>query len=190
MTWQLKPLIDAPPIPWKNGGGQTRELVAWPDALSWSWRISVAELARSGPFSTFVGIERWFAVLTGAGVQLDVGVKPALPAYLLSPDAAPLCFAGESPVDCRLIEGAAQAFNLMLRRGSARGRMVRVTGNHSVELNASKKIAVYAINTWARVHFYDDCLELPPHTLAWRDCLAGSKVQVQATQALWVEITD
>ena len=28
------------------------------------------------------------------------------------------------------------------------------------------------------------------HTLAWRDCLAGSKVQVQAAQALWLEITD
>lgn len=189
MTWQLKPLREALPIPWRNGGGLTRELVAWPDAILWSWRISVAELARSGPFSSFDGVERWFAVLTGAGVQLDVGLVPAAVAYKLTPDTAPLCFAGDSPVDGTLLDGASQAFNLMLRQGVAQGRMLRVTGNYSTTLNASKNIAVYTIKTGAIVHFDDEFLELPPNTLAWRDCPAGSRLQVHAARALWMEIT-
>jgi hypothetical protein len=189
MTWHLKPLTDAPAIPWKNGGGLTRELMASPDPQAWAWRMSVAELARSGPFSTFDGVERWFAVLSGAGVRLDVGLTPAATTYKLTTDAAPLCFAGESLVDCRLIGGAAEAFNLMLRRGSAQGRMLRVTDDFSTELTASKTVAVYAISTGASVHFDDEHLKLRPNTLAWRDCLVGSKLKVHAAQALWMEIT-
>jgi environmental stress-induced protein Ves len=151
--------------------------------------MSVAEIARNGPFSSFEGVERWFAVLTGAGVQLDVGMAPAAAAYKLTPDAAPLCFAGEAQVDCTLTDGAAQAFNLMLRRGSAQGRMLRVVGDFSTELDASKKIAFYAISTRARVHFDDECLDLPANTLAWRDCPPASRLHVRAAQALWIEIT-
>lgn len=188
MSWHIETLTDAPSVHWKNGGGLTRELVTWPDAQSWAWRMSVAELARSGPFSKFEGVERWLAVLAGAGVQLDLGMAPAT-GYKLTPDATPLCFAGESPVDCTLIDGAAQAFNLMLRRGSAQGRMLRVSGNYSICLNAFKNIAVYAISTGVIVYFDDECLALPPNTLAWRDCPAGSKLKVHAGQALWMEIT-
>jgi hypothetical protein len=188
MNWQLQALSDAPPIPWKNGGGLTRELMVWPDAQSWFWRMSVATLARSGPFSTFDGVERWFAVLTGAGVQLDLGMACAAARYELTPDTLPLCFAGESLVDCTLIDGAAEAFNLMLRRGSAQGCMVRVAGQYASTLNATKKVAVYAISTGASVHFDDECLDLPAHTLAWRDCPADSHLQVCAAQALWIEI--
>jgi environmental stress-induced protein Ves len=151
--------------------------------------MSVAEIARSGPFSAFDGVERWFAVVRGAGVQLDVGMAHAAAAYKLTPDAAPLCFAGESQVDCTLTKGAAQAFNLMLRRGSAKGRMSRVNGDFSSELDNSKVIAVYAISARASVHFDDEFLDLPANTLAWRDCPPASRLQMRAAQALWIEIT-
>jgi environmental stress-induced protein Ves len=189
MTWHLKRLTDAPAIQWKNGGGLTRELMAWPESQAWAWRMSVAEIARSGPFSAFDGVERWFAVLSGAGVQLDVGMAPAAAVYKLTPDAAPLCFAGEAQADCALTLGAAQAFNLMLRRGSAQGRMLRVVGDFSTELDASKTIAFYALSTGASVLFDDERLELPANTLAWRDCPSSSRLQVCAAHALWIEIT-
>jgi environmental stress-induced protein Ves len=48
---------------WRNGGGSTRELLAWPEATDWQARISVAEITRDGPFSAFAGVQRWFAVL-------------------------------------------------------------------------------------------------------------------------------
>src|SRR5258706_8972671 len=56
---------DIAPAPWRNGGGLTRELLAWPDRSDWIVRISVAEILASGPFSEFPGVDRWFAVLHG-----------------------------------------------------------------------------------------------------------------------------
>ena len=41
------------PQPWKNGGGQTRELFVWPPGGPWSLRISVADIRAAGPFSPF-----------------------------------------------------------------------------------------------------------------------------------------
>ena len=64
------PWPTTPPQPWRNGGGVTRELLAWPDGGDWRVRVSVADIDADGPFSAFPGVERWFAVLEGAGVAL------------------------------------------------------------------------------------------------------------------------
>jgi environmental stress-induced protein Ves len=53
MSWQIVPLEDVSPAPWRNGGGVTRELLAWPTPQDWDWRISVAEVEKNGPFSRF-----------------------------------------------------------------------------------------------------------------------------------------
>ena len=117
-------VTDAPPVPWRNGGGVTRELFTWPAAASgaaWQLRISVADITQDGPFSAFAGIERWFAVLQGAGVRLG------LPAgeQVLTPDSAPLCFAGESAPGCTLLQGATRDLNLMAQRAAGQAAMQR-----------------------------------------------------------------
>ena len=44
---------------WKNGLGWTREVLRWPPgADDWDWRISIAEVDKGGPFSSFPGVER------------------------------------------------------------------------------------------------------------------------------------
>ena len=67
----------ATPVPWKNGGGVTRELLRLPagSGEDWTLRISVADIAADGPFSPVPGITRWFAVLTGAGVAADASTR-------------------------------------------------------------------------------------------------------------------
>ncbi len=55
-------------LPWKNGGGVTREVIAHPpgsDLTHFEWRVSIAEIHGAGPFSRFPGIERRMAVLEG-----------------------------------------------------------------------------------------------------------------------------
>jgi uncharacterized protein len=32
------------PVAWRNGGGVTRELLAWPDPEDWLLRVSVADI--------------------------------------------------------------------------------------------------------------------------------------------------
>jgi environmental stress-induced protein Ves len=193
MAWQTVFLADVPPSPWKNGGGVTRELLAWPNTSDWRWRLSVAKVAASGPFSRFEGVQRWFAVLSGAGVRLTMGAEVGLAApaqaHTLTCASAPLCFAGERPVQCTLLDGPTQDFNLMLRRHAAQDRLLRVQGEFSVALDDLKMIAVYAYSTSAGVQFDAENMVLPPDTLAWRLCPAGSTLQVHATAALWMEIT-
>ena len=120
MTPRLVALADTPPVPWRNGGGLTRELLAWPDGGDWAVRVSVAEIGADGPFSAFPGVERWFAVLEGGGVALTIaGTERRCRA-----GDAPLSFSGDAPVDCRLLHGPSRDLNLMLR-GGARGVMQR-----------------------------------------------------------------
>jgi environmental stress-induced protein Ves len=192
MTWQIISLADVPPSPWKNGGGVTRELVAWPSASHWRWRMSVAEVESSGPFSRFEGVQRWFVVLSGAGVRLNIGAEAGLAeqdnTHSLTRASAPLCFAGELPVQCTLLDGPTQDFNLMLRRDHVSATMQRVSGELSATLDTTKIIAIYAESTWARVLFCHEVMNLPPNTLAWRHCDAGATLQVHAAHALWMEI--
>lgn len=60
-------------MPWKNGGGMTRELVCQPpdaDMDSFDWRVSIAHIASDGPFSSFSGVDRIITLLSGGGVHL------------------------------------------------------------------------------------------------------------------------
>jgi hypothetical protein len=108
-------LEDVAPQRWRNGGGFTRELLAWPAPSDWRVRISVADVASDGPFSVFPGVERWFVVLEGAGVDLSVGER----AHRVRLGDAALRFDGGVATACQLLDGPTRDLNLMLQR--ARG---------------------------------------------------------------------
>ena len=62
-----------PAQPWKNGGGVTREVLCLPEGSGFErfdWRVSIAHIASSGPFSSFPGVDRVITLLEGAGVHL------------------------------------------------------------------------------------------------------------------------
>jgi environmental stress-induced protein Ves len=107
---------DIAPQPWRNGAGTTRELLTWPGPDRWQLRISLAEVTRDGPFSAYPGIERWFAVVQGNGVVLDIaGARHALDAT-----NEPLRFGGGEPVQCSLVDGPTRDLNLMSAGGHGR----------------------------------------------------------------------
>jgi environmental stress-induced protein Ves len=109
------------PQPWRNGGGTTRELLAWPSAQDWIVRISVAEIASNGPFSAFPDVERGFAVIDGAGVVLELPQGHRR----LDTLSRAVRFAGEAAPMCRLIDGPTRDLNFMARRNAGRIRMHR-----------------------------------------------------------------
>ena len=111
---QLLSADSVAPQAWRNGGGQTRELLAWPAGPDWRVRISRADIAADGPFSAFPQVERWFTVLQGAGVLLTFAGTQ----HRLAPGDAPLRFDGAAAPGCRLLDGPTQDLNLMLRRGA------------------------------------------------------------------------
>jgi environmental stress-induced protein Ves len=97
------------PIPWANGAGTTRELATASDPEGQTlWRISIADLDRDAPFSTFSGMDRLFTALgrvrltiDGTPVDLDPGEQVRFP--------------GEAAVTVSLARPT-RALNVMTRR--------------------------------------------------------------------------
>lgn len=54
-----------PPLPWKNGCGTTREIARMPGHGPFDWRLSLADLTESGPFSSFPGVTRTLFLIDG-----------------------------------------------------------------------------------------------------------------------------
>lgn len=115
---------DVVPQPWRNGGGRTRELLAWPSHVDWLVRVSLADIEADGPFSAFPGVERWITVVDGAGVTLSWPAPGPAPEALTVGDA-PLRFDGGAPPECRLIRGPTLDLNLMSRGGAGVMEIVR-----------------------------------------------------------------
>lgn len=113
-------LADCPDQPWRNGGGTTRELLAWPPGGDWTLRLSVARIDRDGPFSAYPEVGRHFAVVDGAGVRLDW----PLARHRLTPADGPLAFDGADAPDCTLLDGPTHDLNLMVARRHGVGRLL------------------------------------------------------------------
>lgn len=139
MNVQRVNLAQAREQAWRNGGGSTRELLAWPQVQAWQVRVSVARIGQDGPFSAFPGIDRWFAVLAGAGVVL------ALPEgeRRLSTASRPLAFDGAAAPGCTLVDGPTDDLNLMVRRGIGQGELWRAEPGARID-GPTRWRAVYA----------------------------------------------
>lgn len=183
MTWNIVHLNDVRPTPWRNGGGTTRELLAWPSSADWQWRASVAEIVRPGPFSSLPGVQRYFAVLGGDGVCLTVDGY----LHMLTTSDQPLAFDGAAVTICDLLGSATQDFNLMVQGGLA-VRMLRVDGNCEVLTNAPKIIAAYAHKQGATVQIGSEKHELSPYSFGWMQVGENTAIHVQASHALLMEM--
>ncbi|MFZ3185584.1 MAG: HutD family protein [Pseudomonas sp.] len=102
--------------PWKNGAGLTLELAIAPATAgldNFEWRISSAQVAGSGDFSCFAGIDRSLALLAGAGLRLQrTQVEP----LLVTTQAPVVAFAGEQTIHAELLDGPITDLNIMTRR--------------------------------------------------------------------------
>ena len=112
------PFASQPVVPWRNGGGSTREVASASatDQDGFRWRVSVAQVGSDGPFSAFPGIDRRIWLLRGHGMLLDVdGVVHRVDARQRA-----FAFAGEARVMARLIDGETEDLNVMVERATTR----------------------------------------------------------------------
>jgi environmental stress-induced protein Ves len=110
------------PAPWKNGGGSTTEIAVFPTGAGFDefdWRISLATISQSGPFSSFPGIDRSLALVDGDGVLLDFGDER----FVLSPSEPLIEFPGEAAVHATVTGALTTDFNVMTRRSRCRHRL-------------------------------------------------------------------
>ena len=182
-VWQVVHLKDVTPTPWRNGGGTTRELLAWPQVQDWQWRVSVADVVKAGPFSSFADVQRWFAVLGGDGVRLTVDGY----LHVLLKSEVPLAFDGAAQTRCELLGGATQDFNLMVQAGRP-ARMLRVNSRVDLISDTPKFIAAYAHSAGATVQIGSRNYVLSKQSLGWAWVDANTSVHVQAGDALLMEV--
>lgn len=96
---------------WRNGGGDTREIVSFPPGeAEFGWRASIATIAVDGPFSRFPGVDRVITLLDGDSVLL----RSAQGEQRLQRHQ-PWAFPGEWAIEAQ-IDGRCLDFNIMTRR--------------------------------------------------------------------------
>lgn len=110
-------------MPWKNGKGVTTEIAVFPEGApvdGFDWRISMAKVPESGPFSAFPGVDRVLAVLDGEMVLTVDGQLPET----LGPSSPAIAFPGDTPTSAVVLH-AVTDLNVMVRRGKFSARVKR-----------------------------------------------------------------
>jgi uncharacterized protein len=124
-TVQVLRAHDRPAVPWRNGGGVTREVARGradeatdTTGDGFDWRISIADVAVAGPFSAYVGVARTIVLIEGGSMVLTVdNVSHDLGLY------QPLTFDGGAATSCELPQGPTRDLNLMTTVGRASGTL-------------------------------------------------------------------
>jgi environmental stress-induced protein Ves len=150
---------DTPPQHWRNGGGWTRELLAWPSSSDWQVRVSVADIEADGPFSPFPGVQRFFAVLQGAGVELTVDGT----VLRVQRDGPAVKFSGDAQTSCILVDGPTRDLNLMVR--NEYGALDRVVSGQPWQPQAPS-CGLFAL-TAGRCLSDDVSMDVPSFSLLW-----------------------
>ncbi|MEW1638414.1 HutD family protein [Streptomyces sp. NPDC093801] len=153
---------DRAAVPWKNGGGVTREIAAAPEGAGtedFGWRVSLAEVAADGPFSEFPGVDRTLTLAEGAGMDLTVSGVPRR----VDERYAPCDFPGDEPTGCRLLDGPVVNFNVMYRRGRVEAHTAVVRGALALAVPPQTVLLVVALEGPARLDHSGGSVALGPY---------------------------
>ncbi|MFJ1607472.1 HutD family protein [Streptomyces sp. NPDC088253] len=146
MTVRVLPAAGRVAVPWKNGGGVTREIVARPEGADmgdFEWRVSLADVGGDGPFSAFADVDRILTMVAGEGMDLTVGGEHRR----VDTRFVPQRFPGDLPTGCRLLGGPVVNLNVMWRRSAAVTPTVTVTApRRSLALPAGPAVLIVALD--------------------------------------------
>jgi uncharacterized protein len=120
-------------VPWKNGGGVTREILRAPaQSSAFDWRLSLATIDSPGPFSSFDGYHRTLVLVRGAGVELNFVQHGT--ARLNAPGQT-VSFDGAWQTSCILLDGPSTDLNLIVSKDRAQSasRLVQLTGAETIQ---------------------------------------------------------
>ena len=135
-------------MPWKDGGGLTEQIAIEPPAATlgggFLWRLSMARVERSGPFSRFEGYDRTLLMLEG-GIALDFGSRGQ--ARMEEP-FQPISFSGDWDAHAALTRGPARDLGVISDRARVR-----------------QEVCVAALDA--------EPLSIPPASTLWIVALAG-----------------
>jgi environmental stress-induced protein Ves len=130
-------------MPWKDGGGVTEQIAIEPPdatlASGFLWRLSMARVERSGPFSRFPGYDRALMLLEGGGLRLDFEGHGEIQ---LDEPLQPVAFSGDWEARAALTRGPVRDLGVISDRARVR-QEVRV-----LDLGAGSVSIPPAMTTW------------------------------------------
>lgn len=145
---------------WKNGAGFTLEIARSQGEADFEWRISMADVTTSGPFSLFPDKQRIISVLDGQGIVLHVD---DLPAKTLNRGDI-FAFHGESQVQSELVDGAIRDLNLIYDPAKFHARFQRVDGTEAQTfLSSADLIFIFNSGSAAEVAIEEKAFLLAAH---------------------------
>ena len=130
-------------VPWKNGGGVTREIAQAPGPNSFAWRLSIADVESQGAFSQYPGMMRILTVIEGDGLRLRSPVKTHdVPLF------TPFAFRGDLDIQSILNGGPIRDFNVISDPSqiSAEVRVVNGPVHDSIVSSGTTVYAVFVID--------------------------------------------
>jgi uncharacterized protein len=136
--------------PWKNGGGITHEAMRAPaQGDAFRWRVSVAHIDASGPFSEFAQFNRKMVLLKGAGIELRFGDGAT---KILRKVGELVEFDGAIATHCELLNGSCVDLNLMVAKTDpVAARVERCIEPVAVNASPGETVVIFPI---------DCCIEL------------------------------
>jgi environmental stress-induced protein Ves len=170
-------------MPWKNGGGITREAWRVPEGGDpFRWRVSLADIDASGPFSEFADYNRNMVLLKGAGLELRFadGAKRTLRKVGESIE-----FDGALGAHCELLNGSCVDLNLMVSKGdSAVARVERFIESITVRASRIETTLVVPIDRKITLQLTGEKpVTLEPWDLAVMTHSAGRISRLESTQS-------
>lgn len=188
MTLHRFTVTDLPAMPWKNGGGVTREIVCLPPGAGindFDWRVSIAHIASDGPFSAFPGVDRIITLLSGGGVHLlSEGAEVD---HRLDTPLVPFAFAGEAPIHAHLLAGDCHDFNVMTRR-SVCTTSLQVLRSACDWPATSQGLLMAVQGSWQLEGDHAQTL-LPQHGLWWSEACPAWRLQPQGDDPALLALT-
>jgi uncharacterized protein len=153
-------------VPWKNGGGVTHEAMRVPaSGDGFQWRVSVARIDASGPFSDFAGYRRTMVLLRGRGVRLAFSNGEDRELVEIGDLAE---FDGALPAQCELHDGPCVDLNFMtdMRLEGARAHVARLRRPLSLAAHRHQTTLVFPIDAPVELRAGADSAVIEPWDLA------------------------
>jgi hypothetical protein len=132
-------------MPWRNGAGITREIARAPaQGERFAWRLSLASLRVSGPFSSYAGYQRCIALVDGRGFVLHVAGAGA---KRLSARGEHAFFAGAAEARCELLDGPCTDLSLIVHDPGTIDSVTRldINSEQSVKIHTGKLQAFFVL---------------------------------------------
>ena len=127
-------------MPWRNGRGVTLEIAREPAAGDrFAWRLSLADIDRSGEFSAYPGYRRALVLIAGKGLRLRFRGHGAC---FLDPARRAARFEGDWKTHCAIPAGPCTDLSLIVRKDPAARPATVVRAPRMVRMKSTGRVAL------------------------------------------------